>query len=143
MRMRACWLLLAYQNDMDLFKGQALWATSDRLRIRRVFDTVLYAMCDMAQLPRTEIPAEMPAAVVAMLVSPGNWMVAASWLAGLKPARDLMEAEQTVQIETFSAGRMLSLILYADSAMRDSSHYHEFNKQIADRLSVRASLMEA
>lgn len=125
------------QNDMDLFRGDAAWHGSDRLRVRRVFDTVLYAMCDMSGLPRVEIPAEMPAAIIAMVVSPTNWMTCASWLSGLKPARDLMESEETVQIETFSSARMMSLILFADAAMRDASDYAVMSKAINDRLAVR------
>lgn len=131
------------QNDMDMFRGPGLWASSDRLRVRRVFDTVLYAMCDMAGLPRSEIPAEMPAAVIAMVVAPANWMTCCSWLSGLKPARDLMESEETVQLETFSPARMLSLVLFADAAMRDGADYLALSKSINDRLAVREVLAQA
>lgn len=125
------------QSDMDLFTGPGLWTPDLRTRMRRVIDSVVYGVCDMAQLPRVDLPAEIPAAVIAMTVNPANWIVASAWLAGLRPARDLAENEETVQIERVSAGKMITLITMADSAMRGTSEYQAFADRIAGRFSLK------
>lgn len=128
------------QSDMDLFTGSGLWTPELRTRMRRVMDTVVYGICDMAMLPRVDLPAEIPAAIIAMMCAPCNWYVAASWLAGLRPAHDLAQAEETVQIERVSAGRMITLIHVADSAMRGTDEYNDFAAKIAGRFSLKTEV---
>ena len=57
------------QSDMDLFRGSPIWTSDLRSRLRRVLDALVYGLCDMAQLPRVDVPAEMPAAIIAMTVA--------------------------------------------------------------------------
>lgn len=128
--------------DMQRLRGPALWMADQRVRVRTTLDACLFAACDMSGLPRVDIPAELAAAHVAVLVDPINWMVCASWLADLKPARDLAEAQQSVQIERVSAGRFLSLVLFADASMRSLGEYEQFARKIGESMTLSESKME-
>lgn len=125
------------QQDFDQLRGAAIWSADQRTRIRRTLDAVVYSITDMAQLPRVDVPAEMVAAVVAMVISPANWATCASWLSGLRPARDVAEPEETVQIERVSAARMLVLVCMADASMRGLSEYAEFSSKLAGKFNAK------
>lgn len=119
------------QSDMDKFRSTTLWTPELRSRNKRVLDSLVYATCDMAMLPKVDVPAEMAAAIIALTVSPTNWMVCASHFEGLRPARDIQDSEETVQIERVSAGKLLVMIFAADAAMRSVDEYSAFASKIA------------
>lgn len=122
------------QMQMDYLRGSTMWSSDMRTQMRTTLDTVIYGACDMAGLPRVDVPAEMVAAIVAVTVDPGNWMICASWIANLRPARDLKEPAETVQIERVDAGRMLTLILFADAAMRSLPEYESLSRTVGERM---------
>jgi len=131
---RVCASLGVSQEDMDIFRGHGVWTADLRVRMRRVLDTVVYGVCDLSMLPRVEVPAEMVAAVVACLVAPGNWIIAAAQCEGLKSARDLAEPETAVQIERVSASRFLVLVLQADQSLRGANEFLSLSSVINQRL---------
>lgn len=128
------------QADMDLFTGALLWGPDVRSRVRRVLDSVLYGICDMAMLPRVDIPAEIAASVIAMMVNPANWMIAAAWQEGLRPAQDLANSEETVQIERVSAGKMITMVCLADAALRNNDAYQAFAARLQGRMSLKLEI---
>lgn len=131
---RVCASLGVSQEDMDHFRGPTVWTADIRVRMRRVLDTVVYGVCDMSMLPRVDVPAEMVAAVVACLVEPSNWIVVAAQCEGLRSARDLAEPEGSVQIERVSAGRMMVLILQADTSLAGAGEYSKLALAISSKL---------
>jgi nitrogen fixation protein len=76
--------------------------------------------------------------VIATLVSPVNWFACASWLSGLKPAKDLTEAQETIQIERVDGGKMLTLIHTAWSALNDVTEFAAFAKTIDAKFKIGA-----
>lgn len=131
---RVCSSLGVSQEDMDIFRGPLVWTADVRVRMRRVLDAVLYGVCDLSMLPRVDIPAEMVAAVVACLVQPANWLVVAAQQEGLRTARDLAEPEQQAQIERVSAGRMVTLIIQADVALRGATEFVALSSVVNQKL---------
>lgn len=125
------------QEDMDILTGPALWTPDLRIRVRRTLDSVVFGITDMAGLPRVEIPAEMAAAIIAMIVNPANWMIAASWLADLKPAQDFTTPEETVQLERVSAGKMFVLVCMADAGMRTREDYTIFASRLQGKFTLK------
>lgn len=123
--------------DMDYLRGSGLWAQDMRTKMRTTLDSLIYGTLDIAGLPRVDVPAELVAAIVASVVDPINWMTCAAWLEGLKPARDLKEPGESVQIERVNAGRMLTLIIYADAAMSSTDEYASLSKTIGERMTLR------
>ncbi|MCA0422510.1 MAG: hypothetical protein LCH61_04155 [Proteobacteria bacterium] len=121
------------QADMDIVKGPALWSVDQRVRLRQTLDTMMYAVTEMVGLPRVDIPAEMFAAIVASLVSPINWAVCASWQSGLRAAKDILDTDETAQIERVSPAKMLTMIFAADAAMRGDPAFTQFASSVAKK----------
>lgn len=118
------------QSHVDKLLGASPWLNTDRVAMKTALDMVIYSLSDLAMLPREDIPAECVAAVIACLVSPVNHFAAASWLANLKPARDLAENAQTAHIERVGHGRMLTLIRQAHGALLTEETYDAYAIQI-------------
>lgn len=121
-------------DDWKLLVGSRVWTRDERTRVRRVLDSVVYGVMDMSGMARVDVPAEVVASVIAATVSPLNWMPVSAWLEGLKPARDLAEAEETVEIERVSAGRMLALIHYAHAALSGGDAWEEQRSLVQRKL---------
>jgi len=125
------------QAHVDVLRQPGLWTSDQRVAVRQTLDAVIYACTDMAGLPRVDIPAEYVAAVVATLVSPVNFLVLASWVADHKPARDLAQAEENVQIQRVHAGKMASLIIMAHAAIHGDEGESVIASKIRNGFSVQ------
>jgi hypothetical protein len=110
----ACQSCGVTEQDWKLLIGNRVWVNTDRPRIRRCLDSLIYGVIDMLGLPRFEIPAEFACSCIAMFVAPCNYTPACSWIGQHHRAEDLADYHGTMDgvagMETVSASKMFALI---------------------------------
>jgi hypothetical protein len=124
------------QAHLDLLKSETPWTNDKRVTVRQTLDTLVYGLCDLSGLARVDVPAQIVAAVVATIVTPANWFAVSQWLSGIKPARDLSDAEQSVEIERLTGGQMLHEIMRARATLDGSDVYAQYVSEINARLKI-------
>lgn len=106
--------------DYELVTGQDMWLPTDRARVRRVFDAMIFAVQDVQGVVRQDIPAEYIAIMIGVCVDPVNWQTAASWyhLTAKTVAQiDVDEPEPGVFKPGITGDRVYCLVLEYTSAV--------------------------
>lgn len=67
------------QEDVGVFTGPRVWLASDRARVERVYNVLVWGVLDMIGATRLMVSAEYQSAVISVFVHPVNKMVACSW----------------------------------------------------------------
>ena len=64
-------------DDIRLVMQKSLWRMqTNRIRIRQTIESLISGSLDMWMLPKWEVPVQLIAAWIAVIVSPCNWMIA-------------------------------------------------------------------
>jgi len=79
------------RKDFDTVTGAIPWLATDRVRVRAVLDTMIYASVDLIGVPRFELCAEYIAAALGIFVHPVNLMVACRFMEGSSQAEVLSQ----------------------------------------------------
>lgn len=97
------------KDDFRLVTGNGIWLASDRERVRRVLENLLFGSMDLMGLQRITAPAEYIAAVLVVFVAPVNLMPACRFFEHSRPADDLALGPQSQQTEMVTAHQLFAL----------------------------------
>ena len=97
------------EADVRVVQGRAPWAASERARITRTLDTLVYGAMDLMGIPRFPVSAEHGAAAIYLYVDGANTMAACRWLADAKSAEELM-GESGLETERVTPSKLLALV---------------------------------
>jgi hypothetical protein len=102
------------ESDWKLLTGKKVWIGTDRVRVKRLIDALLYATVDTIGLPRFNLPAEYVATVITVFVHPSNYFSACCWTGNFSTSEDLADyhgrLEGVQSLEKVSASRLFALV---------------------------------
>jgi hypothetical protein len=102
------------ESDWRLLTGSKIWIGTDRPRVKRLIDALLYGVVDMLGIPRFELPAEYASACIAFFVAPINTNTACAWVGTYARSQDLSDihgSPESIQgLEKVSASQLFALV---------------------------------
>lgn len=120
--------------DFKITCGDAPWTVSQRSRVMKTLEALIYGMLDNLGLPRFSVPAEYMAGIIAMFVAPANIMVATRWVEATPPADALAIDAENATSEKVTARQLFALVV---QALDDSVQLSAFREKFEARTNLR------
>ncbi len=99
------------QDDLRLLMDKDPWHSPQmRLTVRRSLEAIAMGALDMLGLPRIELPAELIAQWIAVLVSPVNWMPASAFFGRPRTIDQIIEHDD-VQLPGLTPHRIHAMVI--------------------------------
>lgn len=114
--------------DFALTTQQNPWLATDRNRVKKVLDSLIYGTMDAIGVPRFDAPAEYVAAVLAVFVSDDNLQNACRWHENLSSTDDYVQAD-VPQTELITAQQLFSLVLSFNHSDKADQARSQFEKR--------------
>lgn len=109
--------------DFDLVTRREPWLGTDRERVVRVLNSLLFGSLDLLGLPRIQAPAEYIAAVLVTFVAPVNYQLACRFFEQSRPVDDLALNPGSQAMETVTASQLFAMVidLYDPAALSQTA----------------------
>ena len=118
-------------DDWAVLRSPKYWRREESIRSRAALSRLVEASFTLAGIPPVALPAEYVAATITEVVSPCNWIVAATQSQGALDGQVLATptGDQQYQKETVSAERMIALVFQYHQACDERLVDTPFNQQ--------------
>lgn len=113
-------------DDMDFVTQDKLWVSTERSRVRRCVESIVYGCLDIVGLPRFGAPAEYIAGVIVAQVHPVNYMAACSVMDGCEFTENIINGVDA----PISATHLFSLVVQCKAGVDNQQtlfNYHQQN----------------
>lgn len=122
--------------DFTITTGDVPWDVTQRSRVMKTIECLIYGVLDNLGIPRFSVPAEYTAAILVMFVAPANLMVACRWVEAT-PAVDALAVEsQTATAEKVTAPRLFALCI---EALNDHVQISAYQARFTSRTGLKLS----
>lgn len=95
------------EDDIDFVTQDKLWVSTERSRVRRCVESLVYGCLDTVGLPRFGAPAEYIAGVIVAMVHPKNYMAACAVMDGCEFTENIINDVDA----PLSASHLFSLVV--------------------------------
>ena len=104
------------EADLRTLMSEHVWhSPAIRLRVRQTLESVALGSLDAMGLPRVELPAEIIAQWISVLVSPNNWLAACAFFGRPRTADQIIEQDD-LQLPGITPQRLFALVVKIHSA---------------------------
>ena len=107
------------ETEWQTFTQNELWTIDQRHKFPSICSEVLNLSLSVAGLPAQPLPAQFVAAIIATMVSPANWIVAANRAPQSYDALDASGIQGSHEVRNVSAEQMVSLVLLYGGSYKD------------------------
>jgi hypothetical protein len=115
--------------DLELLTQEAPWhSAAYRRRIRSAIEGVLWGALDSLGLHRVELPAELIAGWIAILVAPPNWATACTFFDQPQTTDSLIRAPEEQPLAGLTPARLYAMVVQiwsADHALAESLRHNQ------------------
>lgn len=129
-------------DEWDLLVADRPWIGTDRAKVTRILDSILFGMIDTMGLPRFELPAEYVATLITIFVSPVNYFSACSWMGSFVRGSDLagyMNREEPVEgFEKVKPSQIFALCC----DIRTGSVVRPYTQEFERKVNLKLALIE-
>lgn len=113
-------------DDYEFATSNRLWLATDRSRVRRCVEAMVYGSLDVIGLPRFPAPAEFIAAAIAFYVHPVNVQIACAVFDGAEFSEYIVSGVE----KRLSASEIFSLVLQIKA---DRTASIDYAQDVAER----------
>lgn len=126
-------------EDYNLVRRDTQWKNTERTRVMRTIDALVYGTTDVLGLDRISLPAEYLAAIVTAYVHPVNRLVVCHWLTAQQmsngSAADIAEIGNTkAAVDQVTVRQLFALVLQLSDGAQASAARKSFEERINKRL---------
>lgn len=126
-------------EDYNLLRRETQWKNTERTRVMRTMDALVFGTTDILGLDRISLPAEYLAAIVAAYVHPVNRLVMCHWLTAQQvsngSAADIAELGVTkAAVDQVTTRQLFALVIQLTDSACASDARQKFEERINKRL---------